>query len=188
MSTAALIALLQSALLLLKLAQGPAVGQALHDQAVQIANQAIAAATAALSASRPDSVSIAGTSTLTDVQNFLPDRSSQNECPYFFPPDCARGALVSNGSDVNGCSLGYHCVVTATTSPEVCASGSCVNASSTPALACTLGAVTLQSGQSYAFYSLPFSEYCDGISQIRTCYKGVLDGDFRFFYPFCSPL
>src|SRR5437868_1445609 len=50
LSNSSIIALLKTALLLLSLAQGQNVPQALHDQAVSVANQAITAATAAISA------------------------------------------------------------------------------------------------------------------------------------------
>jgi hypothetical protein len=54
-SLASIVALLKTALLLLALAQSPNVPQSLHEQAIQVANQAIAAATATLSSSNQTS-------------------------------------------------------------------------------------------------------------------------------------
>lgn len=110
----------------------------------------------------------------------------QNSCPYYVAPDCTGGTLVTNGTDPNGCFLGYRCVVSATTTREVCASGSCQSpGADIPPLSCTLSSVTIRSGQSYAFYSMPFAANCADVSQVRTCTSGTLSGDPQYQFSIC---
>lgn len=179
-----IVTLLNTALLLLQLAQGPNVPQALRDQAVGVANRAITEATLALSStssSTKESV-ISNTSVVNSPEVSV----LENSCPYYIAPDCMGGTLVTNGTDPNGCFLGYRCVVSATTTPEVCASGSCQSPSADiPPLSCTLSSVTIRSGQSYAFYSMPFAANCADVSQVRTCADGKLSGESQYQFSIC---
>jgi PKD repeat protein len=77
MGLSTVVALLQAALMLLTVAQGPNVSQSLHDQAVQVANQAITLATAALSSqsatqSSTQAYSPASAPNLTNLTPYTP--------------------------------------------------------------------------------------------------------------------
>jgi hypothetical protein len=54
---------------------------------------------------------------------------------------------------------------------------------------CTLGATTLQSGDSATFYSsqvAPSGQLCSAVSQSRTCTNGVLSGSASYQYASCT--
>ena len=121
MSLAAVVALLQAALMLLTLVQAhPELGQSVRDNALQISQQAIVQATAALAASPPTSTS---SSTASQPLNGPPVSTlitTQNLCPVVPVPTCTTTLTATY--DINHCVTRYSCtpaVTTAVTSPPV---------------------------------------------------------------------
>lgn len=53
---------------------------------------------------------------------------------------------------------------------------------------CTVGGITVPSGSSRVFYSIPFvgtGNSCNSYAQSRTCINGVLSGSLNYTYPSC---
>ena len=73
--------------------------------------------------------------------NNVEKRSTSTSCPQYQVPLCPNGTLVSNGTDANGCSLGYRC---ATSSSNSCAADVSASQSYASNLACTQIAATLR--------------------------------------------
>jgi len=53
-------------------------------------------------------------------------RTESASCPRYLPLSCPNGTLVSNGTDSNGCGLGFRCI-TATTQPSISISNTPLN-------------------------------------------------------------
>lgn len=127
MSSAIIIFLLQAAITLLTLVQtNPALPQSTRDSVMQVVQQSITMATAALSTNTQTTGTSCPTYNIPScpvgqrVQSGTVDATgctgaprcvnNVTACPVVDPVQCSNGTLVSLATDTNGCNKGYQCV------------------------------------------------------------------------------
>jgi hypothetical protein len=153
MTLSTIIALLQAALLLLTTAQGPNIPQSLHDQAVQLAAQAITLATGSLS-------SPSVTAPTTAPQPIITSTSPQ--CQFAPQPSTSCAGTWSAVTNSNGCTAAWQCSISL---PQT--------------QSCAFNNQSIASGSSvlaYQYANVSFGQSCQ--SQTRTCSNGTLSGNY----------